>query len=530
MKKEQVSQLKIEESHGEAFVVDETLSKKEVRKRQKELKQSQKHMMILQKKEQKAERAREKEQAKLENEKKKINYFKKLQIIREETKKRKEIEKQEALEYDKRMSSIYKKQKMPPWLRIDNAGMIYPPARQRHWNFVYRISAITKDEVNVDALSQAIEDILPRFPSFNVCLKKGLFWNYFERAPRKLIPIRDLDFPCSPFDLSDSNANLIRVIYDTNKICFECFHALSDGRGSLTFFNSLLGRYFEILGHEIKDNSMIMSYKDLPVAEELEDSFLKHANNEKTKRPKERAAYKIRGNNLDAGMVNSIVAELSVNELKSIAKAHGCSLTVLLCASIGYVVYKKKKKSKKPVRISVPIDCRTRFESKTLRNFSSYINIDVEGEDLTLGDCIDIFKTNFARIDKNFLLSNINANVNLQKNPIIKIIPRFLKSFIMKNAFNYAGENCQTLAISNIGAVAAPKGFDELIDRYEVNLGRSGHNTKSIGVVSFNDKMTITFSSNIEENETERDFILLLASLGANVKVNSNRRDIYGGI
>ena len=127
-----------------------------------------------------------------------------------------------------------------------------------------------------------------------------------------------------------------------------------------------------------------------------------------------------------------------------------------------------------------------------------------------------------------FLLSNINANVKLQKNFFIKIIPLFLKSIILKSAFNIAGENYQTLAFSNIGAVKAPKSFESLIDRYEVNLGRSGYNTKSMGIVSFKDKLTITFSSNIEENETERDYFTMLSSLGANVKIYCNRRDIYG--
>lgn len=534
MKKEQISQLKFEESNGEAFLVDENICKKnskftklQAKKQQKEFVKKQK---LTEKKKKQEEKKAIKDAIKKKKEEKKINYFKKLEIIRQETKKRKEIERQEAIEYDKRMSSLYKKQKIAPWLRIDNAGTIYPPAKKKHWNFVYRITAVLVDKVNTSMLSKAVEDIIPRFPSFNVCLKKGLFWNYFERAPKKLVPIKDTDFPCSPFDLSDTTANLIRVIYDDYKICFECFHALSDGRGSLMFLNSLLARYFELTGTQIDDYISVLNYRDMPLPEEIEDSFLRFANKDKTKRPKERPAYKIKGNNLDNGVVNSIVAEFSVSELKEIAKRHNCSLTVLLCACIGYVSYKKKKQSKKPIRISVPIDCRTRLGSKTLRNFSSYINVDVDGENLNLEDCIEIFKQSFAKIDNKFLLSNINANVRLQNNFFIKIIPRFLKSLILKNSFNMMGENYQTLAFSNIGVVNVPKEFDTLIDRYEFNLGKSGHNTKSIGVVSFKDKLTLSFSSNIEENETERDFFNTLASLGANIKITSNRRDIYGAI
>ncbi len=531
MKKEKISEENVEVSESRAFVTNQENLNEDL----KNQKNMQKKQLKVLKKEEKLKEKQAKqekvEQEKKDSEIKKINYFKKLQIVQEELKKRKEQKKKENAEYEKQMSMLYKKQKLPPWIRLDNAGMIYPPAKRKYWNFVYRISAVLKNPVDIEILKQATYDILPRFPSFNVCLKRGLFWHYFERAPRKLEPERDFDFPCQPFDLSDSSANLIRVLYDDFKISFECFHAIADGRGSLMFLNSLLCRYFELQGVVFEDKSTVLSFKDMPTEEEIEDSFLKHYDKKKAHRPQERAAYKIKGTNLAPGSVNSIVAEFSVQNLKKIAKESNCSLTVLLCACIGYVVYLKKEKSnKKPVSISVPIDCRTRLGSKTLRNFSSYINVDVDGDNLSLQDVIEIFKTEFAKIDKDFLLGNINANVKIQKNFFVKIIPLCVKQVIMKLAFNLAGENYQTLAFSNIGGVNAPKEFGDLIDRYEVNLGKSGYNTKSMGVVSFGDKLCITFSSNIEENETERDYFRLLASLGADIKIFSNRRDIYGNI
>ena len=534
MKKEKITQLKIEESNGETFLVDDKNYKKNIKQHEKDIKRQQKELLRLEKKKSKIENKIKKDKEKQDKKElarqKRINYFNKLDTLKRLTKERKAQEKLDAIEYDKRLNAIYKKKQIAPWLRLDNAGQIYPPAKKRNWNFVYRITAITKDKVEPVILQKALEDIIPRFPSFNVCLKNGLFWNYFERAPRKLFVVKDTEFPCSAFDLSDSNANLIRIIYDDYKICFECFHALSDGRGSLMFLNSLLARYFTILGVEFGNLDLVKSYKDMPTAEELEDSFLKYYNKDKTQRPKERPAYKIKGDTLDDGVVNSIIGEISVKQLKEAAKKLNCSLSVLLSACIGYVVYKNKANNKKPVRISVPIDCRTRFPSKTLRNFSSYINVEVNGEDLTLEDCINIFKSEFEKIDNNYIQSNINANVKLQKNPFIKIVPLFLKSIIMKNAFNHMGENYQTLAFSNLGIVNVPEEFKDLIERYEVNLGRSGYNTKSVGVISYMDKLTITFSSNIEENDTEREYFSLLSNLGIDVKIYSNRRDIYGTI
>ena len=109
-----------------------------------------------------------------------------------------------------------------------------------------------------------------------------------------------------------------------------------------------------------------------------------------------------------------------------------------------------------------------------------------------------------------------------------KIIPLFLKNIIMKTCFNYLGENYQTLSLSNIGKVEVPKEFDEFVDSYCVNLGRSRHNEKSIGVVSYKDKLCMCISSKLYETETERDVFKMLTKLSIPVKVYSNRRDLYG--
>jgi hypothetical protein len=58
--------------------------------------------------------------------------------------------------------------------------MIYPASRDRDWNFVFRISAVMKEKVDVEILQKTVDEMLPRFPSFNVSLKSGFFWNYFE--------------------------------------------------------------------------------------------------------------------------------------------------------------------------------------------------------------------------------------------------------------------------------------------------------------------------------------------------------------
>ena len=66
------------------------------------------------------------------------------------------------------------------WLKLDNAAMIYPAIGSSQWNSVFRLSVILKDKVDKEKLQQALDDSLVRYPFFNVSLRNGLFWHYFQ--------------------------------------------------------------------------------------------------------------------------------------------------------------------------------------------------------------------------------------------------------------------------------------------------------------------------------------------------------------
>lgn len=45
---------------------------------------------------------------------------------------------------------------------------------------VYRISVTLTDEIDSEKLQEALDIVLPKFGLFNVRLRMGVFWNYFE--------------------------------------------------------------------------------------------------------------------------------------------------------------------------------------------------------------------------------------------------------------------------------------------------------------------------------------------------------------
>ena len=61
-----------------------------------------------------------------------------------------------------------------------------------------------------------------------------------------------------------------------------------------------------------------------------------------------------------------------------------------------------------------------------------------------------------------------------------------------------------------------------------VNLGRPKYNAKTIGIVTFDDKLCLTVSSKVKEMNLEEEIFKFLASQNLEVLIETNRRDIYG--
>ena len=412
------------------------------------------------------------------------------------------------------------------WLKIDNAGLIYPSASSEKWNNVFRVSAYLKEDVDAQVLQQALNIVLLRFPSLDVAIRRGFFWYYFQSLNEYPIVEEEKTYPCRRMELN-SKKHLFRVLYFKNKISFETFHSLTDGSGALSFLNSLLCCYFNLLNKNVNEKELDFNYKDKPSLEEIEDSFKRLADNSGTIKRPSRKAYQIYGTPEQNGKLNAITAVLSVDKLHKIAKEHNASITQLLIAIYTKSIINYKQftlQKKRPVVISVPINLRKHFNSKTLRNFSSWIDIifDEKLKNPTIDELIEITKNQMQVINKDYLQKNINTNVKTEKNIFVRIMPLFIKKLALQLSYKFFGEGSYTTVLTNLGKVSVPKEFENLVDRYDCLLCKSIINAINIGVVSFGDKISITFTGAIKEHHIERDFCRTLKDYGIDVKIYTN--------
>ena len=59
---------------------------------------------------------------------------------------------------------IKRRHAAPEWLKLDNAGKIYPATRSFGWMAVYRLSVTLDEPVDETLLNQALKNTVKRLP------------------------------------------------------------------------------------------------------------------------------------------------------------------------------------------------------------------------------------------------------------------------------------------------------------------------------------------------------------------------------
>ena len=419
------------------------------------------------------------------------------------------------------------------WMKLDNAAKIYPAAKRRTWTNFFRLSANLTEPVDTDILRAALDVTLRRFPSMAVRLRRGAFWYYLEQIPKA--PDIQAEKSCplqhEPFDSVRRCA--FRVLVYKDRIAVEFFHAVTDGTGGLIFLKTLLAEYLsEKYGLSVPAEQGVLGRLEEPDEEELEDSFLRYAGDIKASR-REATAWHLRGTPEPDGYVNLVTMMLRAPEVKSCAKEHGVSVTELLCAAMLRAIADLQaekvpaRKNRKPVKVTVPVNLRTLLPSRTLRNFASYVNVEIDPQ---LGGysfdeiCRIVRCTMGIENSTKIMRSKIAANVASEKSPILRVMPLFVKNLAMKAAFDAVGECKACLCMSNLGVVQVPEVMRPYIRRFDFVIGPQAKAPHNCAVATWDDTVYVSCVRNIKEPELELHFYKVLHALGLHVTVESNAR------
>ena len=414
------------------------------------------------------------------------------------------------------------------WYKLDNAALIYPPNKSRKWIAMFRIAAVLAEKVDPEALQTAADDVLPRFPTMKVELRKGFFWYYFDDNSTKFKIEPETKYPCQMIKMVNRNY-LFRIMYQNYRVTLESFHSLTDGTGAFLFLNTLLRRYFELTGKPVTGYEGCLNYLDIPDFEESEDSFNKTADFRRFMPRKEDKAFQMKLPRSETGVFWVTHGTADISALKDAAKKHGASIGPFITAILMYSIYMYKeglpyKKNNRRIKLSITADLRRFFESRTLRNFAMYMNLGIDGNrEYTFEEVLAEVQKAYPLMNKEYCLGVINTNVHSQRNPIVRALPLFIKNPALRLSFRMYGERLNTGTFSNLGNIAAPPEFKDYVKRYETVIGPQLRQSAALSAAGFNGKMVLTFSGRAKEPVIERLFFKTLASFGVDVTIDGNR-------
>ena len=418
------------------------------------------------------------------------------------------------------------------WFKLDNAAKLYPAVSSFRWSSAFRISAELTEPVDPQRLQQAVDNVLPRFPSLKVRIRSGFFWYYLEENQAPLTVRQDAGHPCMPFRFRQDQGYLLRVFYYRSRISAEFFHALTDGTGGLTFVKTLAVEYLRLCGKKVQFDRGALRPLDKPAPGETEDAFLKMPLPHIRASRKEDAAYHFPATPEIPHTLHIIAASIPCEPLLAKARAQNATMTEYLASVMLWAAYQSQEaqhpKKKRPLRISVPVNMRSFYPSPTLRNFSTFVNagIDPRLGTYTFEEILGEVRAYMRyAVNPKLLSAVIATNVADEKNLLVRLVPRVIKNLVISGIFRRAGDRLVTSTLSNLGRTELSTGTDRLIRRFEFQLGSPAAPLCACACVTTGSELRLVFSSNIRETTLPRETLRFLVEAGIPVTVESNWED-----
>lgn len=420
------------------------------------------------------------------------------------------------------------------WLALDNVGKIFPTENTDTWSHMIRETVVMKEDVDPKVLTQALSDIMPRFPMFAVCLRDGFFWNYLQENEKKHPKVRpDISNPCVRIKWQENDGFLFRVFYYKNRISVEFFHAITDGYGMTCFIMTLVARYLTLMGKDIPVGGFVLDINEKPTEDELSDAFYKFAGQGGKEIKSRSGVYHFVGTRLPPHRVNVTTGYMSVKQLKRIALKHGVTITEFLSAVSLYALYKEQEeevgkknfRKMKSVGIQIPMNGRFKLPTKTLRNFSlsTFASIEPKKKGYTFEEVLESVSRQLRiSATKDNFKAMVRGNIALERNPIVRIAPLPLKNVVVRIAFKLTAENDTSVLITNLGKIDVPSEMMNQIDRVLLLPSTGRICGARGGVATMGDILSLSFMNIYRETDVEHRIFGELCRMGLDVKVESN--------
>lgn len=417
-----------------------------------------------------------------------------------------------------------KKSKMY-WRKLDDQAKVYSLSFNKKDTSIFRLSVILKEKIAPIVLQKAIELALVKYEAFKVRMRKGLFWNYFEKNNKPPIVSEENEYPFKKMNTRENNDYLFKVTYFEKKINIDYFHTLTDGNGGSEFFKEIINRYLEL---KYKNELELTQIQEKEILKNTENSYTKNYKKNINKAYNPPKAYVIKGDEWEGGKLGINHFNINLEKFKELAKSKQCSISMMLTAMLAYSIYEgnyKKYKGKKPINICIPINLKKYFPSETISNFVSYMMVSLnfnKNQNYSFDEILEMVKKEFEKkLKLEKIIETMSSNGKLINNFFVRIVPLALKRMLvilgsleLKRHF--------TTTLSNIGQIEVEEKYKKYIQNFLVILSPDWAEKIRCGVCSYKDNLIMTFGTGLKDSFIEKQFKELLNENSIDFRVEGN--------
>lgn len=438
------------------------------------------------------------------------------------------------------------------WVRLDNAANIFLAARNEIDTKVFRLSADLDEVVDPVVVQQALDRVYVQYPLFRAVLRRGVFWYYLQQSDRTPVVLEDRAPSVTHLYRFDSRDLLFRVLYRGHRISLEIFHALTDGTGSLWFFQDLLTEYVglrhpdefenvpppdqEVIKQEFTVDAFTHWFRHRPAARAFVEDATSAVESASTslgtehpasgvgRTPRLRGVVRVRG--VHTPDLRTRVVELSMptGPVLALARAESVSVTIYLIA-----VFFTALSSVRPARVgervltvSVPVNLRQFFPTESGRNFfaTTRLAYPLPVEPADLGRiCHELDRQFQPLLSRRSLEPKVRRLIGFERHPVLRVVPRPVKDRLL-SLVNRLSNRGITVAMSNLGRVTLP-------EPVRAHVGAIYFHVSAIrpqfSVISHGDRITVSFTSPFVETDYHAAFVRHFTRRGIPVTVNVTR-------
>ena len=404
------------------------------------------------------------------------------------------------------------------WYKIDNVSKVFLATMGKRDTRSFRLSCTLKEDIDPELLQQAVNSAIEDRPQVQVRIRRGLFWHYMEDTDLMPVVKQEDDRICPLLYVPSKTMLHYQVTYFRNRINLDISHVLADGTGAMEFLNIIVLDYLRRkYPGELADITIHSGASEGDLSQDSYRQFFGSKN--LSHGPARKQAFRLGGIKLPYNQLQFLEIHMPTSQILPRAKELKVSLTSYLGALWMLAIRDEipPRKRNLPVTISLPVNLRNYYPSKTARNFFNSVNVThVFDSEISLEELAVEFDTEFkSQLTEENIKKQMDSFETMEYVAPVRVVPLFIKQWVVRY-FTKKSNKKVTMTFSNMGVQKPPKQLGELIENYS---GFCSTNTIFSTMFGYGDQLTLGVSSAYMNTGVIKNFVRFLSASGVDITV-----------